>query len=457
MTIEVSNLLQKQQAFFRLGKTKDLGFRLENLARLKEAIKRYEPDILNALQKDLAKNETDAYLTEIGFLYEEIKFAQKNVRKWAKPKRVKSSKSVFGAKSEIRYEPYGVGLIIAPWNYPFQLLISPLIGAMAAGNCAILKPSELTPHVSKVIYQMIEGIFPKEYVTVVEGDAKISQELLKQPFDHIFYTGGEKVGKLVMEAAAKHLTPVVLELGGKSPTIVDKDADLDLAAKRILWGKFINAGQSCIAPDYLMVQEEIKEVFVRKLQQYLLEFYGEDPLENPRLGKIVSDKHFERLQGYLDEGAILYGGQSNPDSRKITPTLLDQISWENSVMKEEIFGPILPIMTFVHLKEVIEQITDQPKPLAVYFFSTDKAKQELIVDAISCGGMTVNDCIVHMGNPYLPFGGVGASGMGSYHGEHGFHCYSHAKSVVYQTNRFDLSFRYPNYKNAAKLIRRIFS
>ncbi|WP_044642918.1 aldehyde dehydrogenase [Risungbinella massiliensis] len=454
--MKIAELLQNQRTFFHTGKTKDLAFRLENLAKLKEAIKRYEPDILNALQKDLARHETDAYLTEIGILYEEIKFAQKHLKKWAKPKSVKSGKLVFGAKSEIRYEPYGVGLIIAPWNYPFQLLISPLIGAMAAGNCAILKPSELSPHVSKVVYQMIEGIFPKEYITVVEGGVEISQELLKQPFDHIFYTGGEKVGKMVMKAAAKHLTPVVLELGGKSPTIVDKDADLDLAAKRILWGKFINAGQTCIAPDYVMVQEEVKEVFVRKLQHYLLEFYGEDPLENVRLGKIVNDRHFERLQGYLDEGVILYGGQSDPDSRKIAPTLLDGITWDNSVMKEEIFGPILPILPFVHLKEVIEQVTNQPKPLACYFFSTDNSKQELIVDTISCGGMTINDCVVHISNPNLPFGGVGASGMGSYHGEHGFHCFSHAKSVVYQTNRFDFSFRYPNYKNAARIIRAIF-
>lgn len=449
------DLLRKQKEFFYSGVTKDRQFRLESLKKLKEAIKRYEPDIYNALKKDLDKDMTEAYLTEIQFLYEEIRFAVKNLAKWMKPKKVKSPTWLFGTKSEIRYEPYGVTLIIAPWNYPFHLQLAPLIGAIAAGNCAILKPSELAPHSSRVIYQMIEGIFPTEYITVLEGGEEIAQQLLQEQFDHIFFTGGEQVAKKVMEAASKHLTPVTLELGGKSPVVVDKDADLELAAKRILWGKFINAGQTCVAPDYLMVQKEIKDHFIRLLQKQLLEFYGEDPITNPRYGRIINQCHFDRLCSYLRTGEIVIGGQTDKELLKIAPTLMDGVRWEDPVMQEEIFGPILPIFTFVHLNEVIEEMNQRPKPLAFYYFSTDQEKQELVLQTISSGGVTMNDVLLHLSNPHLPFGGVGNSGMGSYHGKYSFLCFSHQKSILYQTNRFDFSFRYPNHKNSIQWLKKM--
>lgn len=449
------SIVQQQKQFFYSGKTRDVKFRLESLQKLRDAIKRYEPDIMTALKKDLNKSEFEAYTTEIGILLEEIKYTMKHLKSWAKPQKVKAPITHFGSKSVIYSEPYGVTFIIAPWNYPFQLAIAPLIGAIAAGNCAVIKPSEYTPHVSKLMVQMLEGIYEKEYVTVVEGGVETSTALLKEPFDYIFFTGSVPVGKIIMEAAAKTLTPVTLELGGKSPAIVDKEANLDLAAKRIVWGKFINAGQTCVAPDYLLVHKEVKSELLEKMKQAIQTFYGEEPLKNPDYVQIVSDRHFNRLKKFLEDGEVVIGGTVDAGIRKIAPTILDEVKWDAPVMEDEIFGPILPVLTFSDLSDVIKKVRELPKPLALYFFSEKKEKVDQIVQSVPFGGGCINDTLLHLASPYLPFGGVGSSGIGNYHGKFSFDTFSHQKSIVKQTTRFDFSFRYPNSKKGLKIMKKL--
>jgi len=452
---ELKKLVQSQRNFFYEGKTKDVSFRLKSLDRLSDAIRRYEPDVCTALKKDLNKSEAEAYMTEIGLLLEEIKWIRKNLKSWAKPRRASSSIALWGSRSYVYPEPYGVTLIIAPWNYPFQLSIAPLVGAIAAGNCAIVKPSEFTPHTSKVMKQMLEGIFEKEYVTVVEGGVDVSKALLDQPLDHIFFTGSVAVGKTIMEKAAQTLTPVTLELGGKSPAIVDEDANLELAARRIVWGKFTNAGQTCVAPDYLLVHEKVKKDLLEKMKQAIHKSYGEEPLKNPQYTKIISDKHFKRLKKFLKNGETVVGGEWNQEERVIAPTILDSISWEDPVMQDEIFGPILPVLSFSSLDDVIHTLREKPKPLALYYFSEEKSKQEKVIGALPYGGGCINDCLLHLATPHLPFGGVGTSGMGRYHGKYSFECFSHFKAIVKQTTQFDLPFRYPFYKKGVKWIKRL--
>ncbi|SEM72503.1 aldehyde dehydrogenase [Lihuaxuella thermophila] len=452
---EVTGIVQAQKQFFYTGKTRELAFRMSSLEKLRDAVKRYEPDIMTALKKDLNKSEAESYITEIGFVLQEIKYVMKHLNEWVKPKKVKSPLTHFGSRSMIYPDPYGVTLIISPWNYPFQLSVAPLIGAIAAGNCAVIKPSEYAPHVSKLLVQMLEGIFEQEYVTVVEGAAEVSEALLKEPFDYIFFTGSVPVGKKIMEAASKTLTPVTLELGGKSPAIVDKDANLDLAAKRLVWGKCINAGQTCVAPDYLLVHEEVKNGLLEKMKEAIREFYGEDPLQNPGYAKIISDRHFSRLAEFLKDGKIIIGGETDPEKRLIAPTLLDEVDWNSRVMAEEIFGPILPVLTFSELSDVITKVREMPKPLALYFFSENEKKQEEIIASIPFGGGCINDTLIHLATPYLPFGGVGTSGIGSYHGQYSFECFSHQKSIVKQTTRFDLPVRYPSFKNGLKMIKKL--
>jgi aldehyde dehydrogenase (NAD+) len=449
------SVLERQRCFFRSGHTRDVDFRLKQLAALREAVKRWESRILEALHRDLNKSEKDAIATEIAFLLEEIHFTRKHLRSWVKPTRVKTAKTLIGSKSLIYPEPYGVSLIIAPWNYPFQLALAPLVGAIAAGNCAVIKPSELTPHTSKLLSELVAETFDPAYITVVEGAVQTSSALLEQPFDHIFFTGSVPVGRIVMEAAAKHLTPLTLELGGKSPAIVSEDANLSLAAKRIVWGKFTNAGQTCVAPDYLLVHESIQAPFLEEIKKTITDFYGDNPLEHPEYGRIVNERHFRRLSAFLDEGKVWVGGETDPESLRIAPTVLDEVTWEDAVMQEEIFGPILPVLSFRQLSEVVDQVSRQPKPLALYYFSEDPAKQEAILEQLSFGGGCINDTILHLATPYLPFGGVGSSGMGSYHGKYSFDCFSHHKSVVKQTTRFDISIRYPNSKNSLKFFRRM--
>lgn len=448
-------IVQMQKDFFNSGKTRDYSVRIKRLQQLREAIQRYEPDILTALRKDLNKSEKEAYITEIGFLLEEIKHTMKNLKKWMAPQKTKTPLTLVGSKSYIYAEPYGVSLIISPWNYPFQLAMAPLVGTIAAGNCAVIKPSEYTPNTSKMMIQMLEGIFEKEFVAMVEGGVEVSTALLQEPFDYIFFTGSVSVGKIVMETAAKTLTPVTLELGGKSPAIVAEDANLDLAAKRLVWGKFVNAGQSCVAPDYLYVHKDVKEELLVKIKQAITSFYGEKPLENPDYVRIISEKHFQRLEQFIQDGEILVGGETDAARCVIAPTLLENVSWDSPMMQDEIFGPILPIYTFTQLEDVIQLVRKQPKPLALYFFSENKDLQEKVIQSLSFGGGCINDTLVHLASPYLPFGGVGTSGLGNYHGKFSFDTFSHYKGIVKQTTSFDMSLRYPSSKAGLNAIKKL--
>ncbi|GGM38853.1 aldehyde dehydrogenase [Paraliobacillus quinghaiensis] len=451
----INTLFEKQKNYYKQGKTRSIQHRLDALEKLNDAIKKNEPRIIEALQKDLHKSEFESFMTEVGILYTEIEYVKKHLRKWMKPKRVKTPLTHIGSKSFIHPEPYGVALIIAPWNYPFQLALAPLIGAIAAGNCAIIKPSELTPHTSELIRHMVQETFNPDFLSVVEGGVETSQSLLEKTFDYIFFTGSVPVGKIVMEQAAKHLTPVTLELGGKSPAIVHEDADIKLSAKRIAWGKFINAGQTCVAPDYLYLHESIKEPFLKAFEQAIKELYGKEPLNNTAYTHIVNEKHFNRLTAFLDNGKLRFGGKTDPNKKAIEPTVLTDIKWDDPIMADEIFGPILPVLTFDELPDMIDEITNIPKPLALYLFTENKAVQDKILAEISFGGGCINDTIYHLASPYLPFGGVGNSGMGSYHGKSSFDTFSHHKSVLKQTTRFDIPIRYPNTKNGLKWVRRL--
>lgn len=451
----VEAVVRKQKQFFLDGATSSISFRLQQLKKLKEWIKTYEPQILGALQQDLNKAEYEAYTTEIGIILEEIRFVSKHLKRWARPKRVKTALTHLGSKGYRIPEPYGSVLIIAPWNYPFQLAISPLIGAIAAGNTAVIKPSELTPTVAGVLKQLLQEVFPAEYVAVIEGGVEVSTELLNHSFDYIFFTGSVQVGKIVMEAAARKLIPVTLELGGKSPCIVHRDADLQLAAKRIAFGKYTNAGQTCIAPDYLLVHKDIKAGFIKELQKAIIEFFGEQPLEQQNFGRMVSERHFKRLIGFLKEGRIIAGGGYDQEKLKIEPTLLQDVEWDAQVMQEEIFGPILPILEYEQIADVIQQIRERPKPLALYLFTKDQEIEQEVLKKISFGGGCINDTLMHIATPYLPFGGVGESGLGSYHGEESFKTFSHFKSVLKQTTLFDFSFRYPSSKHGLRIIRKL--
>ncbi|MEH7098125.1 aldehyde dehydrogenase [Neobacillus vireti] len=447
------SLISKQKSFFKTEKTKNISFRLEALQKLRTAIKKNELVLMEALRKDLNKSEFDAYTSEIGFVLEELRFTIKHLRSWAAPKKVKTPVTHIGSTSYIYPEPYGVSLIIAPWNYPFQLAVAPLIGAIAAGNCAIIKPSELTPRTSEVLGTLILDLFPEEYIAVVQGGVETSQGLLNEQLDYIFFTGSVPVGKIIMEAAAKHLTPVTLELGGKSPCIVHEDANLKLAAKRIAWGKFTNAGQTCIAPDYLYVHKKVKEPFLQLFKDTITELYGKEPLNNPDFTRIVSKRHFTRLTSFLDNGHLFTGGNVDQDRLTIEPTVLTDISWEDSIMQDEIFGPLLPVLEFDDLSEVVEGIHRHPKPLALYIFTEDHHIQEEVLNKVSFGGGCVNDTVYHFVSPYLPFGGVGTSGIGAYHGKGNFDTFSHLKSVLKQTTKFDIPFRYPNVKNGLEKIK----
>jgi aldehyde dehydrogenase (NAD+) len=436
-------LVQRQREFFATEQTRSILFRLEQLGRLKRIVIDRQEAILQAAKADLGRPAFEAYF-EIATLAE-INLALRNLKNWAKPQRVASPIDQFPSSAWIQPDPLGVALIIGPWNYPFQLLMSPLVGAIAAGNCAILKPSEHAPNMSRVVAKMIVDTFDPSYITVVEGDAEISQQLLSEKFDHIFFTGGCAVGRIIMAAAAKHLTPVTLELGGKSPCIVDSDIDVDCAAKRIAWGKLINTGQTCIAPDYLLVHCQIKDALIDRIRHYIKEFYGENPSESPDYGRIIHQKHFDRLIAFLDRGEIILGGDYNADDRYIAPTLIDHVLWDDPIMQEEIFGPLLPILTYGDLEDAISQVNARPKPLALYFFSKDNDKQQRILQATSSGGVCINDVVFQVGVNTLPFGGVGESGTGYYHGRASFNTFSHFKSVLKRTFWLDLAWRYAPY------------
>lgn len=452
----ISAIVNKQRDFFATGQTLDLSFRVEQLRRLKSCIKSRQEEIFAALKKDLNKAPYESYATEVGLVLEEISFALKHLPQWVRPRKVKTPLVSFPGQSYIYPQPYGVALIMSPWNYPFMLTLVPLVGALAAGNCAVLKPSAYAAHTSALLAKLFRENFPEEYIAVIEGGREANQALLQQKFDYIFFTGSIGVGKTVMHAAAEHLTPVTLELGGKSPCIVDEDANLDLAARRITWGKFLNAGQTCVAPDYLLVHRKVKEELLAKMARAIRDFYGENPLENPDYPKIINEKHFDRLLSYLQGGRVVVGGTFHREKLVIAPTLLEEVSWEDPVMEEEIFGPIMPVLTFDHLEEVIQAVNARPRPLACYYFTTDRAKAEAIIHRIPFGGGCINDTVVHVASTYLPFGGIGDSGLGRYHGKASFDTFSHQKGVIKQSSKLDIAVRYPPYhEGKLKLLQKL--
>ncbi|MBW3492906.1 aldehyde dehydrogenase [Bacillus sp. FDAARGOS_1420] len=453
--MSISSIVNKQKEYFYKGHTRSVETRKNNLQKLYEGIQRFEGEIFQALKLDLNKSVHESFTTEIGYVLKEISFQMKHISSWSKPKRVRTALTHFGSKGKVVPEPYGVTLIIAPWNYPFQLAIAPLVGALAAGNTVVLKPSELTPNVSKVLTRMSGELFPEELVSVVEGGVEESTALLKEPFDYIFFTGSVGVGKVVMEAAAKKLTPLTLELGGKSPCIVHKDAKLDVTARRIVWGKFLNAGQTCVAPDYMYVHSSVKEQLIEALRHEIAEQYGKDALQNDNYVRIVSERHFERLCTFLQDGKPVIGGNYTKETLHIEPTVLTNVTWQSAVMEDEIFGPILPIIEYDKIEEVIETIQHHPKPLALYVFSEDRKVQKKVTSNISYGGGCINDVVYHLATPYLPFGGVGSSGLGSYHGEQSFRTFSHYKSILSQSTAFDMKIRYSSTKSALKFIRKL--
>lgn len=452
-TESITQTREKQRQFFNQGKTKDINFRRQQLENLKAAIKKKEREIIAALHQDLHKPELEGYI-EIAVL-QDINFALKHLKSWVKPKKVKAPLNQFPASAYIYSEPLGNVLIIGPWNYPFSLMISPLIGAIAAGNCAILKPSELAPQISHVLTELINDTFDPGYITAIEGGVETSQALLAQKFDHIFFTGGTKIGKIVMEAAAKNLTPVTLELGGKSPCIVDGDFDLKETAKRITWGKFLNAGQTCIAPDYLLVDKQVKAKLTEAIKQCVRDFYGDDPKQSPDLARIINQKQFDRLQGLLSDGEIILGGETDAEDLYIAPTMVTNVDLDRPLMQEEIFGPILPILEYDNLEKAIALINSRPKPLALYIFSKNKDIQQQILMNTSSGGVCINDTVMQVGVNELPFGGVGDSGIGSYHGKASFDTFSHQKSVLKKSFWFDLNWRYAPYADKLKLFKKL--
>ena len=453
--LAMDEIMQNHRTFFKTGETKELSFRLNGLKKLQNALKNHEKEILDALKKDLNKSEFEGYETELGLVYEELQSTIRQLPKWAKKKRVKTPLMHFLSSSFVYPEPYGTVLILSPWNYPFQLVMIPLIGALAAGNCCVVKPSEYSFHTSEIIEKIIREVFRADYVSVIRGGRAENQLLLEQKFDYIFFTGSPTVGHLVMEKAAKNLTPITLELGGKSPCIVEQTANLPLAAKRIVWGKYLNAGQTCIAPDYLFVHHSVKTALIEELKKNIANFYGDTPESNEDYPKIINQKHFERLIGLMKEGNILFGGNINQKTRQIAPTLIDGISPDSPIMQEEIFGPLLPILTFETMEEVCDFVSSRPKPLALYLFTTENDVIEHTMKELSFGGGCINDTITHIANPFLPFGGVGQSGMGQYHGKRSFDTFTHQKAVLKKSNWVDVWLRYPPFKNHLDLLRKI--
>lgn len=452
----LSEIIRQQREFFATGKTKEIAFRSQQLKRLKQAILDNQTAILEAVKADLRRADFEAY-AEITVVAE-IDYALKHLKSWAKPKRVSVPLAQFPSSGYIYPEPLGVVLIIGAWNYPLQLVISPLIGAIAAGNCAIIKPSEISVNSSRVVSEILRKTFEPAYINVVEGGVEISQALLAEKFDHIFFTGSTRVGKIVMEAAAKNLTPVTLELGGKSPCIVDSDVNIKCAARRIVWGKFLNAGQTCIAPDYLLVQRNVKKEMLEAIAACIREFYGEEPAKSPDYARIIDERQFERLAALLKDGKIIVGGEINRSDRYIAPTVIDEVSWEAPIMQDEIFGPILPVLEYEELTEAIAKVNSRPQPLALYFFSNNKEKQERVLRETSSGTVGINETVLQFVVPQLPFGGVGNSGIGSYHGEASFETFSKYKSVLKNTLWFDIKLRYAPYtKGKLELFKKIFS
>lgn len=452
--------LETQLQFFSSGKTLALKYRLKKLADLKTWIMEHETDIEQALALDLGKSPSEAFLGEIQVVRDEIKFAQKNLKSWMAPKKVKTPLTLAPAKSKIFYEPKGQVLIISPWNYPFQLALVPLIGALAAGNVAVIKPSELSPHTSALIFRMCNEVFETQEVFVAQGGVETSQHLLAMKFDHIFFTGSSDVGRVVMKTASDHLTPVTLELGGKSPLIIDPTADLKLAAHRTAWGKFYNAGQTCVAPDEAFIHESIYDEFLSLLKTEIVTMWGQgnDKSATPDLSHIISQKHWKRLTAMIPQAQILFGGTFNETDLWISPTVLANPEPTSPLRTEEIFGPLLPIYTYNDFDQLILELKQKNKPLAAYLFSRSDDNIQHFINTYSFGGGVINDFLIHLANPLLPFGGVGQSGMGAYHGYHSFCTFSHAKSILYRSSWFDIKLRYPPYNTKnLNFLKKIFS
>lgn len=453
---EIKNIIEKQKKFFATGKTLDIKYRKEALKKLKATIEKYETEIGEAIKADLGKSTSESFMCEIGLVKSEISYMIKHINKFAKEKTVKTPITNWISRSYIKPVPYGNVLIMSPWNYPFLLSVSPLVYAISAGNTAVIKPSAYSPKTSKIIKKVIEEAFEEQYASVIEGGREENKQLLNEKFNYIFFTGSKSVGKEVMSKASENLVPVTLELGGKSPCIVDKSANIRLAAKRIVFGKFINCGQTCVAPDYIYCHKDVKKQLVEELKKQIVLQYGEAPLKNEAYGKIINQKHFERVCGLINYEKVVHGGKYDGDLLKIEPAIMDNVTWDDAVMQEEIFGPLLPVMEFESIEDIAEKINSMDSPLALYIFSSDKKVIKYVTSHIQYGGGCVNDTIVHLATTEMPFGGVGASGIGSYHGKFGFDTFTHYKSIMDKKTFLDLPMRYQPYNKLNDKLIKIF-
>ena len=446
MSEDMESLLRGHRRYFAEGRTRDVRFRAEALRRLRKALRDHTDALCEALRLDLHKSASESYLTEIGIVLQEIARHLRRLKRWTAGRRVPSPLTILPSGSRIVPEPLGVVLIVAPWNYPVQLLLNPLVGALSAGNCAVLKSSPLVPHTEALLKRLIGEVFPPGYVSFLEGGPEVVEEVLKQRFDSIFFTGGSAFGQTVMRAAAEHLTPLTLELGGKSPCIVDKSANIKLSAKRIVFGKYLNCGQTCVAPDYIYCHREVKDELLKQIQKQIRKQFGKSPLDNKNYGKIINEKHFNRIQNLIDPAKVICGGSVRPETMQIEPTVMDQVTFEDAIMQEEIFGPVMPVLTFDSIEEVIRKVNSMAHPLALYIFAQDKAICEKVTSECGFGGGCINDVIIHLATSEMPFGGFGESGMGSYHGQKGFETFSHYKSIVDKKTWIDLPMRYQPYR-----------
>jgi len=453
---DFKQLLEKQHAFFATGQTRDVKFRIEQLNKLGQVVLDKHQDIEDSLRKDLGKCEFEAFVTEISAIIDDIKNVTEHLEDWTKPVEVASVPMFGPGESKVYYEPYGTVLILNTWNYPFVLCFKPLVGALAAGNCCIVKPSEVAPTTSKVLSDIIRSTFDEAYCAAIETDSEGTTELLKERFDFILFTGGTKVGRLVAQAAAKHLTPIVLELGGKSPCIVDKSADIARSTGLICWGKLLNAGQTCTSPDFIVVHKDIKDELIEALKKQIIAFYGDEVKNSPDYGRIINQRHFERLRRLMNDGKIVFGGETDESQRFITPTIIDDITWDSPIMQEEIFGPLLPILTFDRMEDVVKELKKREKPLALYLFTTDKETEDDVINNVSFGGGCVNATLMHMLNTNLPFGGVGNSGYGYYMGQWGIETFSHKKSIFNRALSDQPAPVFPPYLDHAKMIKQFY-
>ena len=453
---EIRQILEKQHRLFQEGATLPVSFRLSQLQKLKDGIRRYEEKLDQALEEDLGKSRMESYMCEIGLTLSELTWMQKHLRSLVREKRVATPLAQFAARSFRSPSPYGTVLIMSPWNYPVLLTLEPLIDAVAAGNTVVIKPSAYAEHTSAVLKEMLKECFPSEYVAVVTGGRAENKALLEQRFDKIFFTGGKTVGREVLRHAAEYLTPVTLELGGKSPCIVDKSAKIPLAAKRIVFGKYLNCGQTCVAPDYILCDRTVSDELILALQKEITAQFGEDPLKNPDYGKIINRKHYDRIMGLIDPDKVVCGGCGDGQSLRIAPTIMKNVTFSDTVMGEEIFGPVLPILTYDTLEEAIDIVEEHPHPLALYLFSEDKGAQKKVLELCHFGGGCINDTVIHLATSAMPFGGVGESGMGGYHGKTGFETFSHFRSIVDKKTWMDLPIRYQRYSRMKERLLRVF-